>query len=213
MSDHVDHHLATLYERIAHLSGIVERTHRPGPVTDVDYSDATKPRIRIQIGTDDQGQPVKGPWVPVVSHAGARVIHAPVTVGQTMLQLAPDGNFENAVAMHYGFSSKTKSPSTDKDTHVDQLGKSVDTLKDGSRKIEVENASIALTKGQIVITAGGSSWTITDGKILEKAGTIALVGDIALGDEGASRPLALQNSFDTRGDQQVGNLATKVKGV
>ncbi len=197
MSDHVDLHIAALYERIAHLAGIVERTHRPGKVTDVDYSDATKPRIRISIGKNADGEDVKGPWIPVVSHAGARTIHAPVSVGQTMLQLAPDGNFENAVAMHYGFSSKTQSPSTDKDTHVDQLGKTKNTLTDGTWKQEAGSASISMSDGKIVLTAD----------------TIALVGTISLGSENASRPLSLQGSLDTRGDSQVNNLATKVKGV
>ena len=209
----VDHHITALYEKIAHLSGIIERTHRPGPVTDVDYKDKKKPRIRIQIGTDADGKPVKGPWVPVVSHAGARTIHAPVSVGQTMLQLSPDGNFENAVAMHYGFSSKTQSPSDDKDTHVDQLGKSIDTLKDGSRKIEVEGASIEWNKGKIVLTVGGATITMTDGKIVARADTVALVGDIALGSEDADRALSLKDSQDTKGGFQEYNLATKVKGV
>ena len=213
MSDDPAAHIAKLYEEIAHLRGIVERMHRPGPVTDVDYSDATKPRVRIQIGTDAEGQPVKGPWQPVASHAGARTIHAPVSVGQTMMLLSPDGNFENGLHVPFGFSQPTPSPSTDKDTHVDQLGKTKNTLTDGTWKQEVENASIAMTKGQIVITAGGSTWTITDGKIVEKATNIALVGEVALGAENASRPLSLQDSIDTRGDHQVGNLATKVMGV
>lgn len=213
MSDHIDNHLKALWEEIGQLRGRLERMHRPGPVTDVDYSDETKPRVRIQIGKDSDGQPVKGPWIPVTSHAGARLIHAPVSVGQTMLQLSPDGNFENAVAMHFGFSEKSKSPSTDKDTHVDQLGKTKNMMKDGEWHQEVEDASIVMTKGQIVMKAGNSTYTIKDGKIVEQADDVALVGNVALGSEDASRELSLKDSIDTRGDAQISNLATKVKGV
>ncbi len=197
MSDDPGAHIAKLYEMVGHLAGIIERTHRPGPVTDVDYSDATKPRIRIQIGTDDEGQPVKGPWVPVVSHAGDRTIHAPVTVGQTMLQLAPDGNFENAVAMHYGFSSKIKSPSTDPNAHVDQFGKVTDTLKqDEWTKAVGDAVSIDLTTDTVTI----------------KGPKIVLAGTVYLGSADANRPLSLKGSVDTRGDVQQGNLATQVFG-
>ena len=196
MSDDPGAHIAKLYEMVSHLAGIIERTHRPGPVTDVNYSDATKPRIRIQIGTDAEGQPVKGPWVPVVSHAGDRTIHAPVTVGQTMLQLAPDGNFESAVAMHYGFSSKIKSPSTDPKAHVDQFGQVTDTLKTDQWTKSVGSTSYDATTDTATITAS----------------KIVLAGTVYLGSADASRPLSLKGSVDTRGDVQQGNLATQVFG-
>ena len=156
MSDDPAAHIAKLYEEVALLKGIVERMHRPGPVTDVDYSDATKPRVRIQIGTDADGQPVKGPWQPVASHAGARTIHAPVSVGQTMMLVSPDGNFENGLHIPFGFSQPTPSPSTDKDAHVDQIGDVTTTLTKSSHARTVKKMTITHTGDGVTFDCDGT---------------------------------------------------------
>jgi phage baseplate assembly protein gpV len=197
VSDDVGAQIARLFEKVAHLEGLIERMHRPGTVTDVDYSDATKPRARIQIGTDEQGQPVKGPWVPIASVAGARTIHAPVSVGQQMLHISPDGNFENGVLLPYAFSKPIPSPSTDPKTHMDVLGKTKNTMTDGTWKQEVENASVTLTKGKIVLVGGNSTVTIEDGKVTFDAKQV-LFG------KNAVKPVSMQGTGDSRGDVDVG---------
>lgn len=165
MSDEVGSHIAKLYEQMAELRGIVERTHRQGTVTDVDYSNASKPRARIQIGVDDQGQPVKGPWVAIASHAGARKIHAPVTKGQTMLHISPDGHFESGLLISYGFSQPTPSPSTDPDAHVDQLGALNVGMKDGKHQTKAGDKVLHL------ITKDGQRLQVDDlSKLVIKVG-------------------------------------------
>lgn len=150
MSDDPGAHIAKLYEMVGELHGRLERMHRQGTVTDVDYSDATKPRARIQIGTDDQGQPVKGPWAPIMALAGARKVHAPVTQGQAMLHVSPDGNLENGVLIPLGFSQPNPSPSTDPSTHVDQLGQLTLGMKDGKHQAQAgtETQHLVTTEGQ-----------------------------------------------------------------
>ena len=172
MSDHVEHHISRLYEELAHLRGIVERTHRMGKVTDVDYSDATKPRFRMEHGVDGDGQPVKGPWQPHTQHAGDRTVHTPLTIGQTMLSIAPDGNFENAVAMPYGFSSKVKSPSTSKTDHVDQIGDVTTTLNKDSHTRVTKGATVTQDANGHTIKAGGVTVAITSSGVAITGGKV-----------------------------------------
>jgi len=147
--DHGDH-IGQLYDRIAQLEGRLERMFRPGTVTDVDVSDPSKPRARIGVGVDDQGQPVKGPSVPFSTFAGARNVHSPVSVGQQMMQLAPDGDFEQAVLLPLGHSDQVKAPSTDPGTFVDGTGGTDIRFKDGKHQVKAGDkaAHLVTDKGQ-----------------------------------------------------------------
>ncbi len=157
MSDDHGDHIAQLYDRIAHLEGRLERMARFGTVgddKDVDVSDASKPRARIGIGVDADGQPVKGPWVPFATVAGARNQHNPPSKGQQMLHLSPDGDFEQGVLIPLGHSEQVKSPSTDPKTYVDQIGRTVNTQADGSWTQAVGSTSHAMTDGKHLFKAG-----------------------------------------------------------
>ena len=122
MSREVTDHIRELYSRHEALEKRIESMVRPGTVADLDFSDPTKPRARIQHGTDDTGAPVLGPWLPWLSHAGEMVKWEPVTHGQQMLQFAPDGIFENGMLVPYAHSQAVPSPSTDPDHHVTSYG-------------------------------------------------------------------------------------------
>ncbi len=172
MSDHVEHHIAELYEQISHLRGIVERTHRMGKVTDVDYSDPKKPRFRMEHGVDEDGQPVKGPWQPHTQHAGDRAIHTPLTIGQTMLSIAPDGNFENAVAMPYGPSQNYQAPSTSKTDHVDKLGNVSTTLNKDSHVRKTAGATVTQDGNGHQIVCGGVTVAVTSSGVAVTGGKI-----------------------------------------
>ena len=186
--------LAAIRGEHAALEARVERMFRKGKVTDVD---AKNQLYRQEIGLDDDGQPVKSPWVPYAQVAGARKTHSPPSVGQQFLLISPDGDHEQGHGLALTFSNAQPSPSQDPNTHVDQLGKTKDTMTDGTRTLEVEGLSFAMSKGKLVI----------------KADTIALVGKVYLGAEDASRELALKGSVDSAGHTEQGNLATKVFGL
>lgn len=141
-----------LADRLAALEGRLERMFRYGTIVDdkdIDVSDASKPRARIEVGKDDDDKSVLGPMVPYSTVAGARNQHNPPSKGQQLLQIAPDGDHEQAILIPLGHSDNVKSPSTDPKTYVDQIGKTVNTQKDGSWKQEVEKASTAMSKGKI----------------------------------------------------------------
>ena len=206
--------LADIRGEHAALEARMERVFRKGKVTDVD---AKGQLYRQEIGTDDDGQPVKSPWVPYAQVAGARKIHSPPSVGQQMLLVSPDGDHEQGHGIPLTFSTKQPSPSQDPDTDSDTRGKCFDSqsTKDGkdARTFGVGKASIALTDGQIVLKVGDATLVLTEAKLVATAGKVALVGAVALGAEDAGRELALKGSLDSAGHAEQDNLATKVKGV
>lgn len=186
--------LADARAEIAALRAAHERVFRKGKVTDVDPE---KQIYRQEIGQDEDGKPVKGPWVPYGQVAGALKHHSPPSVGQQMMQVAPDGDFEQAFGLPYTFSNDNPSPSKRGDEDVVERGAAKDVTRGDSRTISV----------------GGASISVVDGKIVLKAGTIVLDGDVRLGGEGAERELALRDSVDSHGDVETSNLSTKVKAI
>lgn len=150
--------------RIATLERQIEQMHRPGTVTDVD---AAKHRIRTQVGVDDDGKPVKGPWVPysqVAGGANGANHHQVPVVGQQMLVIAPGGDLQQGLAIPFGWSNDNPSPSTKADETVDStFGSKVTRTAGGGVKIEGENLELVFTK------------------ISMKAGEIYGIGKVAMG--------------------------------
>ncbi len=197
MTEEVALTVRRLETEIALLKSRLERQFRYGKIledTDIDVSDATKPRARIQIGLDAKGQPVKGPWLPYATMAGARNQHNPPSKDQQFIQIAPDGNHPAALLIPLGHWNNVKAPSTDPHTYVDQIGKTVNTQSDGSWTQAVDKATIVMSGSTITITAD----------------TIVLAGTVKLGGSDASNPAAMQGTVDTGGYADVSNLATKV---
>lgn len=96
-----------------------ERMFRPGVVTDYD---AKNHLYRQQVGVDEKGNPVKSPWRPYSQHAGALSQHIPLSVGQQMLLISPDGDLEQGIGVPYGWSNANPSPSTDAKTIAGSFG-------------------------------------------------------------------------------------------
>ncbi len=166
----------------ADLKTRVSRMFVKGKVTDVDPQ---KHLYRQEVGVDDQGNPVKSPWLPYSQRAGARKDHSPPSIGEQYMAMSPDGDIEQALGVPLGWSNDNPSPSTEGDADVSVRGSSKDTVKGNSRLIESETITL-------------------------KATTIILDGAIKLGGAGANRALALMGSIDSNGDTLNGNLATKV---
>ncbi len=155
------------------LRHLIENMHRPGTVTDVDYSDATKPRVRIQIGTDDQGQPVKSPWLPVASFAGEMARHHPVTKGQQMMMHAPDGNHENGYLVPYSFSQKIPSPSTDAASYVDKFGQYTHTIEKTSVETDVGNLKVTHSTDSLLFDMDGTTFAFSKSGLVVNGGTLS----------------------------------------
>ena len=136
--------LRALEDRCAMLEGRLERMFRPGTVSAVDYSDASKPRARITIGVDDEGGDVLGPMVPISTWAGERNEWHPVSPGQQMLHISPDGELETGLLVPYGHSNQIPAPETDPHTHVVKHGKTKETHKADSKDYLVGDSNYHL---------------------------------------------------------------------
>lgn len=187
--------VADAVSRVTDVERRMDGMVRHGKVTDVDPK---KQRARIEIGERD-GQPLKSAWLPYAQIAGAYKSHRPPTVGQQMSMFAPNGEVRQGVLMPMTWSDQNQSPSEKGDEHVTTYG----DLK-------------IVEKAQQLLQAIGDAVSIdmTSGAMTLKSPQIILdCSDIRLGGSGASRPLALQGSVDTAGDQEVGNLSTAVKAI
>lgn len=121
-------HLSHLHARIADLEARHERQHRKGVVTDVDNK---KHLARIEIGRDcDGSNQVKSPWLPWAQISGGKQglnVHSPVTVGEQVMLVNPDGSpdFTQALVVRHGWYDKNPSPSTDPSADVTVRGTTI----------------------------------------------------------------------------------------
>lgn len=129
--------LEEVVQRLAEIDRKVSGMMRSGVVTDVD---TRKHLVRMEIGRDANGQPVKGPWVPYAQIAGKLKVHTPPSVGQQMVALSPSGDPAQAVAMPFTWSNSNAAPSQSQSENVIQYGGMKFTLTDGA---------LAITGGRI----------------------------------------------------------------
>jgi phage baseplate assembly protein gpV len=159
--------VAEAHAEIARLKTDHDHTVIHGPATDID---AKKQLCRIQIGVDDDGNPVKSPWRPYGQIAGKRKIHSATSKGQQLTLISPCGDIAQGIALPFTWSNDNPSPSEDAETDVDQRGKTRLTQTDGTWKQEVENASVSLTKDNIACAADETIASAAKKKIIHTAG-------------------------------------------
>lgn len=124
-----------------------------GKVTDVD---ATKARARIELGKDEDGQPVKSPWIPYKQIAGALKIHQPPTVGETMTLRSASGDVEQGVLEAFHWSDDNPANSTDAQSNV---------MTFGDCKVTIGTSSIEVEVGGVKATFSGSGFEVTGGEV------------------------------------------------
>ena len=165
MSDEISDLLERAFDRIrdledghAQMVARHERTFRYGKIldaSDIDLSDPTNPVARIHHDEDDDGSPVKGPFVRYASWAGDRNQHTPPSPGQQFLHISPDGEMESGLLIPLGHSSAIPSPEVDGKTHVDQFGQVKRTLKQDSLTHTVGGVQLHTDTKDHKVTAPG----------------------------------------------------------
>lgn len=131
----VRHDLAETKHRVANMLGV-------GPVTDRDPQKG----YRVAIGLDADGNEVKSPWLPHPDSGGAASTWMPLSDGQIVGVVAPNGDPRQAFLVRAGFGGDNGPPSQD-------LGEVV-LLRHGEVRVSA-------TASALVIKVGGSVFTIT----------------------------------------------------
>lgn len=172
MSDPIEDLVAfvqALADRFAQHEARYERTFRYGKIldtSDIDLSDPQNPVARIHHDDDEDGQPVKGPFVRYMQISGARNQHNPPSVGQQFLHLSPDGEMEAGILIPLGPSQAFPAPSTDPGTYVDGTGQTDIRFKDGKHQVKAGDttAHLVTAKGQRIQVEDISKLIIKLGK-------------------------------------------------
>lgn len=131
----VRHDLAETKHRVANMLSV-------GPVTDRDPQKG----YRVAIGLDADGNEVKSPWLPHPDSGGAASTWMPLSDGQIMGVVAPNGDPRQAFLVRAGFGGDNAPPSQD-------LGEVV-LLRHGEVRVSA-------TTSALVIKVGASVFTIT----------------------------------------------------
>jgi len=154
--------VARLERRISELEARLENSVRKGKIAEVDHE---KGLARIEVGVDSDGKPQLGPWLRTSQIAGALKIHTPATVGQTFMQVAPGGDFEQGLLIPLGWSDGNPSP-----------GKTADPVMTiGALTATTDGDTLKISVPKIVLECGGSTFTLS-GEGLDLEAILKVVG-------------------------------------
>jgi phage baseplate assembly protein gpV len=134
--------LLAIMERLQEHERRIGGSELKGKVTDVDPA---KQICRIEIGKDEDGNPVLSPWATYKQTAGAMKFHNPPSVGQPMVIRSETGDIDQGMAEPFRWNDDNPSPSDDGSTH----------------KMTFGDVTVTITPGQLRAEVGGSSVTIT----------------------------------------------------
>lgn len=138
--------MTAIFERLGDHERRLAAMDIRGPVTDVDVPAG---KARIQIGEDEDGNPVKSPWTRYAQTAGAMKVHAPPTVGQTMTLRGSSGDVEQGSLEPFHWSDDNKSPSSSGNDRVFSFGGVTISVSDGKITIsgDIDHTGNLDTKG------------------------------------------------------------------
>ncbi|KAB2859320.1 MAG: hypothetical protein F9K43_23985, partial [Bauldia sp.] len=157
---------------------------RVGPVEEVD----ARKGFRVKWGEDGDGRPFLSPWYPHPESGGATSTWMPLSKGQVVGIINPDGDPRQGVLMRGGFSGQNPPPSESLAENVYRFGGVTVTVnKNGSIVIDAEgpvtvNAPqvnlggpdgrpVARIGDRVAVTAGSSTglWPIVEGSSVVNA--------------------------------------------
>lgn len=154
--------LVEVAARVAELERRVTGMMRHGTVHEVDPA---KGQMRLKLGDADNGEPFLSPWVPYSQLAGAIKAHIPPAVGQQFTLAAPNGDWQQAVAVPLTWSNANASPSGAGDENVVTYGNVRMTLKNDLVKVVVGGLSFELTSAKAEVNVGGVTFTVAGGGV------------------------------------------------
>lgn len=151
---------ADLSTDISELLRLILNMIRVGAVIDIDY-DAQL--VRVQVG---KNTPTWRPWA--VYRAGDAQTWWPPSLGEQVILLSPEGNFDNAVILPALYSNKFQPPSTNPAHHTTRY-------KDGA-VVQYDSATHALT----ATLPGGTSVSAVPGTVTSNATETICTGNLTV---------------------------------
>ncbi len=139
--------LSRVMEHERRLAGMEWR----GKVTDIQGS-----KIRIEIGTDEDGQPVKSPWVPVAQRAGALKLHSMPSIGEAVALRSESGDIRQASAHPHHWTDDNQAPLDDPNIH----------------KMVFGGVEVFITDSAITAKVGGVTYEFTAAGLKQTGGDI-----------------------------------------
>lgn len=147
----VNNLMSRLLRRIIELERRGAAQEMRGKVADVDVA---KKMARVDIGKDEDGNPVLSPWLPYKQIAGALKFHQPPTVGQLMTLRSASGDVQQGVLEPFHWSDDNPSPSDDAASNVMTFG----------------DVTVEVTAGGIKATVGGTVYNFTADGFIQTGG-------------------------------------------
>lgn len=174
--------LVELAGRVAEIERRMAGMYRHGKVDEINAEEAW---VRLDFGTSTQGGKFLSPKIPYAQVAGAVKFHTPPSVGQQMTMFAPNGDWQQAVALPLTWSDENKSPNTSPDEHEMTFGNVRFFMKDGQAIFQVGGSTITMTDGEIVlksakITTDGPTHLNNGNQPIHRIGDVDSAGDIAV---------------------------------
>lgn len=130
--------LARMAQRVAELERRQSQTLRRGTIHRLRNGGN---QVQVKLGEDDDGNPILSPWLPVSGGNGdAKTRHA-YKVGEHVLMLNPNGEWDQADIQPSNHHQGGQSPSSQEGEHVIHDG--------GGIRISVSGGKLVITGGKV----------------------------------------------------------------
>lgn len=138
--------LRHLRREVSRLNRKLALSHLEGPVAE---RDEEKWKVRLELGTDEDGKPILSPWLkPHANSAGAYAYSPPLpAIGDRMRMMSPSGIVGAAsYAVPSTFDDDLKRPNEDKDESARTLGKTRVSQTKDTLTSKTEKTTVTQTK-------------------------------------------------------------------
>lgn len=123
--------------------------------------------FRVSWGEDPDGGAFLSPWYPHPESGGATSTWAPLSVGQVVGVINPDGDPRQGILLRGGFSGKNPAPSQNLDENLYRFGGvSISVLASGAVLLEAKGA-VTITAPQVNLGGEGGSPVARVGDLVE----------------------------------------------
>lgn len=146
-----------LKSEVETLRSVIAELVQVGPVHEID----AKKGYRIKLGEDENGEPYLSPWKP---HPETKKTSVPLTVGQMVGVINPNGDPRQGLLLRGGYSKDHETPNEDMEANVFEDAGVRLQIKDGKLQVEAENG-IEFKVGGVAHTISGEGVDTEGGKI------------------------------------------------